>query len=97
MEFIGGMVTGVVLLVGYGAYRAVNSDGWDDSNVLNWLRLLSYCHIHPENFSKMFYLTQEQIEKLIDFGWVNIVSDSRPFDYISKDEFSENFPKSKPQ
>lgn len=94
MEFIGGMFAGIVVFVGYGAYRAVNSDGWDDSNVLNWLRLLSFCVMYPEKFTKMYYLNNDQVNKLIDWGWNNI-DEQRPFDYISKDEFSENFPGSK--
>jgi len=88
-EFVGGFVTGIVALIGYGAYRAVNSDGWDDSNVLNWLRLLSYCFIHPEDFSEMYYLSEWEMETLIDEGW----ECEKAFPYISKDEFSENFPR----
>lgn len=94
MEFIGGMFAGIVVFVAYGAYRAVNSDGWDNSNVLNWLRLLSFCVMYPEKFARMYYLTDHQIDKLIDWGWNNI-DEQRPFDYINKDEFTENFPGSK--
>lgn len=82
-EFLGGVITGVLLLIGYGAYRAVRSDGWDDSNILNWLRLLSHVFIHPEDFGKMYYKKADG-------------SEVRPFDYISKDEFADNFPDSRP-
>lgn len=89
-EFIGGFVFGVVVFIGYGAYRAVNSDGWDDSNINNWLRLLSHVYIHPEDFGKMYYLTEENWNELKTYPF-------KPFDYIDKDEFSENFPYSRPQ
>jgi hypothetical protein len=81
--FLLGFLLGIFFFVGYGAYRAVNSDGWDDSNVFNWLRLLGHVYIHPEDFGQLYYdhSTRGKI---------------RPFDYISKDEFSENFPDSRP-
>lgn len=91
MEFIGGMVTGVIAFIAYGAYRAVNSPGWDDSNVLNFIRVLSFVFIHTGKFGSLYNLTDEQVEKLIDFGWSNI-DQQKPFYYINKDEFSENFP-----
>lgn len=98
MEFIGGfvtgVVTGVVTLIGYGAYRAVNSDGWDDSNILNWLRLLSHCFIHPEDFAYMYYLDDETQDFLIDHN--RILQLDRPFYYIGNDEFADNFPGSRP-
>lgn len=93
LEFVGGFVIGIVTIIGYGAYRAVNSDGWDDSNVLNWLRLLSHCFIHPEDFGKMYYLDEWEIEALIDARY----DPQKAFPYISKDEFSENFPNSRPE
>lgn len=80
MEFIGGFFAGILALIGYGCYRAVNSDGWDDSNMLNWIRLFSHIVMHPEDFAKMRY-----------------ADGSNPFPYLSKDEFSENFPSSRPK
>lgn len=82
-EFLGGVITGVVLLIGYGAYRALGSDGWDNSNILNWLRLLSHVFIHPEDFGEMYY---DDVLK----GKV------KPFAYIKGDEFADHFPDSRP-
>jgi hypothetical protein len=42
----------------------------------------------------MYYLRQEQVEKLVDFGWTNL-EEQRPFNYTNKDEFSDNFPASR--
>lgn len=93
VSFLLGFILGLFAFIGYGAYRAVGSDGWDDSNVLNWLRLLSHCIMHPEDFARMFYLTEEQEDLIVKAGQ----SPERPFDYISKDEFSENFPYTRPR
>lgn len=93
IEFILGFIVGILFFVGYGAFRALRSDGWDDSNMLNWLRLLSHCYIHPEDFGQMYYLNSDQVNKLIDFGWVVV---PRPFSYISGDEFQNNFRNSRP-
>jgi hypothetical protein len=82
------IVLGMVLLVGFGCYRAVNSDGWDDSNILNWLRLFSMVCIHPEEFAGLYRLTDEEIDLLSENGHDPV----EPFDFISKDEFAENFP-----
>ena len=94
IEFVGGCITGVVALIGYGAYRATNSDGWDNSNVLNWLRLLSHCFMHPEDFGHMYYIDSGTEDFLIDANRLHLLD--KPFGYINKDEFSENFPESRP-
>lgn len=91
MEFIGGFSTGILAIVAIGAYRAVNSDGWDDSNILNWLRLFSLVCIHPEKFAGLYRLTDFQLEMLEQNGEFPV----EPFDFIRKDEFSENFPKTR--
>ena len=88
IEFILGVFAGIGLFVGYGAYRAVNSDGWDNSNVFNWLRLLSHVYIHPEDFGQMYYLDDYEVDQLSSIP-------RRPFEYIGKDEFSQNFPRSR--
>jgi len=95
LEFIGGFVIGIIVFIGYGAYRATNSDGWDDSNINNWLRLLSHCYIHPEDFGQMYYLSDDVVETLFDEGFDP--ESSKPFNYINKDEFAENFPDSRPR
>ena len=78
--FIGGIILGAFLLVGYICSRMVGSDGWDDSNITNALRLLSHVTLHPEDFGKMYYLT--------DFNGETAVIDRRPFWYVSEDEFA---------
>lgn len=93
-SFISGFIIGLLVFIFYGAYRAVNSDGWDDSNILNWLRLLSHTFIHPEDFGKMYYLDYKALSILKNNNY--IIENMRPFDYISKDEFAENFPNSRP-
>lgn len=89
-EFISGVLVGIGLFVGYGAYRATNSDGWDDSNVFNWLRLLAHVYIHPEDFGEMYYLEDSDIDILQTVP-------NRPFAYLANDEFAENFPYSRPK
>ena len=69
-----GFILGVLSFIGYGAWRALRSDGWDDSNLLNWLRLLSHVYIHPEDFPKMWYVDHRG--ELV----------SRPFHYLENDE-----------
>lgn len=95
-ELILGYLLGILSFVGYGAYRALNSDGWDDSNLLNWLRLLSHVYIHPEDFGRMYYLDQMSEDIVRSGGVVSEKSLKRVFGYISKDEFAENFPESRP-
>ena len=75
--FFGGIVTGILLLIGYGAKRALSDSEWDDSNVTNFLRLLTHVFLHPGDFGKMWYVDGTgQAYKM-------------PFHYISKDELSE--------
>ena len=77
MSFLAGFLVGILFFILYGGYRAVNSDGWDDSNLFNWLRLLAHVFLHPEDFGRMYYISRE--------GEIR----GRPFDYISKDEITE--------
>lgn len=83
--FVGGIVLGAFLLVGYMCSRMVGSDGWDDSNIANALRLLSHVTLHPEDFGAMYYLTKYQQDCMTDLG----EKPERPFWYVDKDELSE--------
>ena len=83
-EFIGG----ILFVAAFGCYRAVNSEGWDDSNILNWFRMFSMICIHPVYFIHLYRLTDEEIDCLKDNGFDPV----EPFDFIRKDEFAENFP-----
>jgi len=91
--FFGGFVTGMLSLIGYGCYRGVNAAGWDDSNALNWIRLFSHIILHPGDFTKMYYLSDEQLRIYMETYQMKPES---PFPYLGKDEFSENFPSSRP-
>lgn len=68
--------------------RMMRSDGWDDSNITNALRLLSHVTLHPEDFGKMYYLSDEAVARLEreEFPTMLLV---RPFWYVDKDELSE--------
>ena len=75
--FFGGIVTGILLFIGYGAKRALSDSEWDDSNITNFLRLLTHVFLHPGDFGKMYYVDKYNNKY------------RRPFWYISKDELSE--------
>ena len=82
-------IAGVIALLAYMIGRMMRNDGWDDSNMTNALRLLSHVTLHPEDFGKMYYLTDQEVDKLKadpDFDWG---VHRQPFWYVSKDELSE--------
>lgn len=87
-------IAGAIALLFYMLSRMVGSDGWDDSNITNGLRLISHTTLHPEDFGKMFYLTEDQLKLLENNG--HDMSDSRPFWYVSEDEF-EGVVKTRPE
>jgi len=84
-------LTGAFVLLGYMLKRMMGNDGWDDSNITNALRLLSHVTLHPEDFGRMYYLTDQEVAAL---ATAEIYQDKpirrrRPFWYVSKDELSE--------
>lgn len=85
------IVFGMVLLVSFGCWRAVRSDGWDDSNILNWIRLFSLLCVHPEKFAGLYRLDEEELDLLVENGYDPL----EPFDFIRGDEFADNFPKTR--
>lgn len=85
--FLGGIVLGAFLLLGYMCQRMMTNDGWDDSNITNALRLLSHVTLHPEDFGKMYYLSDAQFKLAKDIFPEEDIR--RPFWYVSKDELSE--------
>lgn len=90
--FLGGWTTGWFVLIGVGCYRAVTSDGWDDSNIMNWLRLFSFVCIHPGKFARLYRLTEADLKFLkLQTG----KTPPEPFAFIRKDEFSGNFPETR--
>jgi hypothetical protein len=72
LSFLAGFILGVFVLLAYMIKRMLGSNGWDNSNITNALRLVSHVVAHPEDFGKMQYK-----------------DGTKPFWYISKDEFSE--------
>lgn len=78
ISFLLGIFVGAFGLLGYIVLRMLRSDGWDDSNIFNALRLLSHVAIHPEDFGRMWYVTYVDHEA---------VPFERPFHYLSEDEF----------
>ena len=74
-----------------GIVRSVRSVGWDDSNILNWLRMFSLLVLYPSSFAGLYRLTDEEYDLLEEMGHEPV----EPFDFIRKDEFSENFPKTR--
>jgi len=86
------LLIGMFIPFAYGGYRALTSDGWDDSNIFNWFRLIWHVFTHPEDFGRMFYLSDFQEDILIHEGQ----NPKKPFSYISGDELSDNFPDARP-
>ena len=89
LALVVGFLFGVFALLGFGTARALRSDGWDDSNVFNFWRLLWHVFMHPEDFGKMWYLTPDQLTAIRLAQKHNDLPAKRPFWYISKDEYSE--------
>ena len=71
------LLSGMLIMLGYMLYRMMKNESWDDSNLLNALRLISHVTLHPHDFGKMWYVSGEGKPL------------SRPFWYIDKDELSE--------
>lgn len=77
MTFILGFLLGLFSFLAYFIWRMLRSDGWDDSNVTNAVRLLIHVALHPEDFGRMWYVDED--------GY----ADARPFWYVGHDELSE--------
>ena len=78
-------VAGAIGLLFYMISRMVGCTGWDDSNITNALRLLSHAVLHPDDFVKMRYLTDEQLAFLRENGF----DPQNPFWYLPLDEITE--------
>jgi hypothetical protein len=76
---------GALSLLGYMVIRMLRSDKWDDSNMLNALRVISHIVAHPHDCADMYYLSDDEYEALASMGY----EPRKPFHYINKDEFSE--------
>lgn len=89
-------ISGAFVLLAYMLKRMMGNTGWDDSNITNALRLLSHVTLHPEDFGKMYYLTDKQRMTLLTTQVHPELPPKRPFWYVSGDELSEVV-KSRPQ
>ena len=83
-------LSGVIVLLGYILKRMMSNDGWDDSNITNALRLLSHVTLHPSDFAKMYYLTDDEAAaiEIADLATDKPRKLRRPFWYVSDDELS---------
>ena len=81
LAFCAGMFT----LLAYMVWRMISSSSWDKSNMTNALRLISHVVVHPNDFGKMYYLTDGALVLLKEKG----VKPKQPFWYIAMDELSE--------
>ena len=91
VAFAGGWLWGVFSLIAYGAYRALRSPGWDSSNIMNFLRLLTHVFLHPGDFARMHYVTPAQIKSIHQLlpGVASAIFNNRPFWYLNQDELKE--------
>lgn len=80
-------IAGVVCLLGYMIRRMMSNRGWDKSNATNALRLLSHVVLHPTDFFHLYYLTAEQVTKVLhdNPSW----GLKQPFWYVKLDELAE--------
>ncbi len=82
-------VFGAFALLGYMMHRMMGNSGWDDSNMTNAMRLISHVVMHPEDFGKMYYLTDQQRKIIMETMVYTDNAPKRPFWYVSEDELSE--------
>lgn len=59
LSFLFGIVIGILLLPLIIYFRACRS-GWDDSNIFNVFRVLCHLALHPNDFTKMYYIDGRQ-------------------------------------
>ena len=78
MSFLLGFLTGVLFVIAYFVHRMLRSDGWDDSNVFNALRLLAHATFHPEDFATLQYPDGKRPFWYIDKDEFETVVDTRP-------------------
>ena len=86
LTFIGGFAVGVFGLLGYMIKRLMSNLEWDDSNMTNALRLLSQVVLHPQDFLRLYYMTEEQLAAFFElYGSLP----EQPFWFVALDELSE--------
>ena len=86
------MLLGILVYIAFKWIRAVRSGEWDTSNLLNLFRYESYHAMYPGYHARMFILSEEEVGVLAEAGYHPV----QPYSYVSKDEFSENFPHTRP-
>ena len=77
-----GIMLGVFGVIFFLVWRMLRSDGWDQSNITNALRLLSHVAMHPEDFVHMYYVSKSA-------GGSGLLVSRRAFPYLGQDELSE--------
>jgi len=87
-------VAGIFIILAYMISRMLSSDGWDKSNIMNALRVLSHVVMHPNDLTEMYYITPDQRDEIATKFPAMIVV--KPFWYIDKDEF-EGVVKTRPK
>jgi len=86
LTFVGGFVVGVTGLLGYMIWRLMSNLEWDDSNMTNALRIVSHIVLHPNDFFRLYYMTDEELRVFVEiFGR----EPDRPHWYVIYDELSE--------
>jgi hypothetical protein len=75
-NFLLGTVFGVFLFIGFVAFRALRSGHWDNTNLTNVLRAISFFATHPDVFPY-----------LIDPRYPKTSKQHTPFWYLPHDEF----------
>jgi len=69
LTFVGGFVVGVTGLLGYMIWRLMSNLEWDDSNMTNALRIVSHIVLHPNDFFRLYYMTDEELRVFVEiFG-----------------------------
>lgn len=78
-------VAGIFIILAYMIQRMLGSDGWDKTNIMNALRVMSHLVMHPNDLDLMYYLSLDEVIQI-----KNTLPDiklAKPFWYIGKDEF----------
>lgn len=86
LSFVGGFSIGVFGLLGYMLKRLMSNLEWDDSNITNALRLLSQVVLHPQDFLRLYYMTDAQLAQFIEL-YESLPK--QPFWFVKLDELSE--------
>jgi len=86
LTFVGGFAIGIFSLLGYMMWRLMSNLDWDKSNMTNALRVISHLVLHPNDFFRMYYMTDEELRVFMEiFG----KEPDRPLWYVRFDEITD--------